>query len=223
MIPPDTPPLGDISAERRLRVSARRSRGHGAAGSFEQWLRVWPDEAVVRRAEEALAAARAIDYRHTGLDARTYLAHAMRVAQLVMRIAPVRAGETCAPALVHNALEVGSVTEAELAERLGPEVADIVRLLRVDRVRQWNPDYKRAYYRGLTEGPAAARLVKIADKMDNIFTLCLNPDDAKRRRYLSEIETYLVPLTEDAAPAMVPYLRALVADARRTGHVAMEG
>ncbi|MEW5728874.1 MAG: HD domain-containing protein [Pseudomonadota bacterium] len=217
------PPLGDIAQERQRRLDARRARGAGAVEDFLAWLRGWPDAAVVARAEDALAAAQAIDYRHPGLDTPTYLAHATRVAQLVMRMAPGTALETCAPALVHNALEIGAVTRDDLAARLGGEVADIVVLLTVDRDRQWDQDYKRGYYKALLEGPPAAALVKIADKLDNIFTICVNPDAARRGRYLDEIEIHLAPLTAAVAPAMVTYLHDLVADARRTGHVALGG
>lgn len=212
-------PLEDIAWERERRLVARRSRGAGAVEDFARWLACWPDAAVVARAADALAAAQAIDYRHPGLDTATYLAHATRVTRLVMEMSPAEAAESCAPALVHNALEVGAVTREDLAVRLGEPTADVVVLLTVDRDRQFDPEYKRGYYKALLQGPRAAALVKIADKLDNIFTLCLNPDDAKRARYLDEIDTHLLPLTEAVVPAMTGYLRDLVADARRIGHI----
>jgi hypothetical protein len=62
------------------------------------------------------------------------------------------------------------------------------------------------------------RVIKILDKLDNLFVLCLNPSDEVRHQYLADIETFVLPMVASDLPALLPYITALVNDCRAVGH-----
>jgi hypothetical protein len=53
-------------------------------------------------------------------------------------------------------------------------------------------------------------VVKIIDKLDNLFMLGLNPDEAVRQRYLNEISHYVLPLVKQFLPQLANYFENLV-------------
>ena len=59
-------------------------------------------------------------------------------------------------------------------------------------------------------------------KIDNIFTLCLNPNSSKRKVYLKQIEDFVIPLTKLKLPNVYDYLIILVNNAHRTKHISLE-
>lgn len=129
--------------------------------------------------------------------------------------------DTVVLSLLHNIFEVSDVTEALVAASFGTAVAKAIRDLTVDRSRN-DEDYKRQYYQRLQEGPAFTRVVKLLDKLDNLFLLGLNPNADVREQYLREIEVYIIPIAHVEAPGLVRYLEDLVADSRRIGFIKAE-
>jgi (p)ppGpp synthase/HD superfamily hydrolase len=211
--------LGTIQDERRLRLDFLKNNGEGARARFLAALQECHDESQREPILAAFDFACAIDYSHPGRTAEAYLAHPLRVAELVMlMVKPVRTLDTVI-ALLHNVLEVSDMPSADLGERFGEIVSRSIVALTVDRAKQWDPEYKRNYYRNLREGYAGACVAKAMDKLDNIFLLCLNPDTQIRTRYLDEIDRYVIPLTADFVPAAADYMRKLSADARIFGHL----
>ncbi len=211
--------LGSIQDERRLRLDFLKNNGEGAKARFLAALQECHEESQREPVLAAFDFACAIDYSHPGRTSEAYLAHPLRVAELVMRmINPARPLDTVI-ALLHNVLEVSEMSSVEIGERFGAIVSQSIVALTVDRARQWDPEYKQIYYRTLREGYAGACAVKAMDKLDNIFVLCLNPDTQIRTRYLDEIDRYVVPLTIDFVPAAADYLRKLSADARMFGYL----
>jgi hypothetical protein len=53
-------------------------------------------------------------------------------------------------------------------------------------------------------------VVKIIDKLDNLFILGLNPDEEVRKRYLNEISNYILPLVKQFLPQLANYFENLV-------------
>jgi (p)ppGpp synthase/HD superfamily hydrolase len=121
-----------------------------------------------------------------------------------------RGSDTGVVGLLHNVLEVSSVSEQDLRARFGDDVRAQVASLTVDRSRQWDAAYKRAYYETLNAGPTAARLVKVFDKLDNLYLLGLNPDSSVKTKYAQEIRTYILPMAQRDIPALIPYLTDLL-------------
>jgi (p)ppGpp synthase/HD superfamily hydrolase len=114
---------------------------------------------------------------------------------------------------------VSDVSVDTLSETFGSGISDQIETLTVDRNVQWNKTYKAGYYVKLTAGPLSARVVKIVDKLDNLFVLGLNPDASVREKYLAEIEEFVLPMAEASLPSLTAYMRNLVQDCRATGFI----
>ncbi len=60
-------------------------------------------------------------------------------------------------------------------------------------------------------------MVKIFDKLDNIFLLGLNRNEDVRVKYLAEIETFVLPMVARDVPELSAYFEQLVTEARQLG------
>jgi (p)ppGpp synthase/HD superfamily hydrolase len=210
--------LGDIEDERAARIRARAGDGAAEQAAFDASVeRAAPavDPAVVAHARER---ALTLEYDHAGLTTAAYLAHSFRVATLVIDLDAEVETENVVVGLLHNVLEVSDATPALLSEEVGERPAAVIEALTVDRTRQHDPVYKDAYYAALADGPRSGRVVKVADKLDNMFTLCLDPDADVRSRYLDEIERWVIPMAAHDLPALDEYLPRLVENCRTTGY-----
>ncbi len=159
-----------------------------------------------------------LDYQHEGLSKQAYIAHPMRVALLYFDTVSEHDLRAVRLALLHNVLEVSGMPLERLGREVGAELADAIRCLTVDRTRQWEDDYKQAYYREISEQQPYVGQIKVLDKLDNLYVLCLNPADEIRAKYLREIERWVIPLARRVLPALEKHLAELVADNRRLGH-----
>ena len=213
--------LGSIAAEREARLASRRGGGGETATVFEAALvNVPSDNQLVLT--EAFDFARGLNYTHPGLTPSAYLAHPVRVMDLVVRLFGNVNLQAAVLALLHNVYEVSRVTEVEVSERFGAEIAGAIAVLTVDR-SDTSPESVARYYAQLEASPEWVRVVKVCDKLDNLFVLGLNPDDEVRARYLADVERYLRPLAEGCVPQVVPYLDDLVADCRERGAFSLDG
>ena len=112
--------------------------------------------------------------------------------------------------LIHNVFELSDFTVDFISEKFGKKIANQILSLTVNRDLQWNVDYKKAYYEQLSDGPVEARVVKIMDKLDNLFILGVNLDKAVKLKYLKEIEKHVLPLAHKTTPKIYSYMKDLV-------------
>jgi len=215
--------LGTIAAERQQRLTGRTNPDPGAFALWERALHLRSEESYLRRLREAYAFARSIEYAHDGLAGDIYIAHPIRVAAMALLSRPDADADLGVVGLLHNALEVSSISRPELAAKFGDGIAEQIFNLTVDRTQQWDAQYKQWYYDRLHAGAASARIVKVLDKLDNLFLLGLNPDDSIRARYLHEIQTHVLPLAQRDLPHVLPYMIELVADCHRAGYFGSDG
>lgn len=165
----------------------------------------------------ALNWAGAIEYSHGAVQSEIYLNHPLRVATLLAEQPGLADAETLAMALIHNVLEVSPVTSTQVEKRLGRAIAEGVDALTVNRTQQYEPSYKHSYYMRIeATSPNCAR-VKAADKLDNIYMLCFNPDAGVRSQYLDEIDKLVIPMADRTAPALAARLRTASSAMRCTG------
>lgn len=211
-------PLLSIYEERLKRVQSRQNEAMGEHAEFLAALPAYAGGAATEHIMEAYRYAQSIDYHHPGLSARAYLAHPVRVALLSLQLAAPMETEIVIAALLHNLLEVTSVPADELTRRYGASVAETIINLTVDRSLQNDKLYKQGYYARLRGGSRAGRVVKVLDKLDNLFLLCLNPDDHVRTDYLAEVEDYILPMAHGDLPVLDVYLKDLVRDCRTEGY-----
>ena len=131
------------------------------------------------------------EYKHGHLSKSQYLAHPFRLASLLIHYFPDVDASYIKLALCHNIIEVSDVSDL-LAAYLGDELMGFVRTLTVDRKKQWDADYKNSYYDKIGQ-ERITRVIKVFDKLDNLFILSENDNDKIKTMYLKEIEKYVIP------------------------------
>lgn len=212
-----------LETERRSRVEQLKQGGATfARNALETLLAARSDESVTRTAAHAVEWASALAYEHPGVSRETYLAHPFRVCAMYLEYAPQVVEDGVVTALIHNVLEVTSLTAADVESRFGAAVGRALVTLTIDRARQQDDEYLRGYYGAIADAPPFVGAVKVVDKLDNLYVLCLNSDAGVRERYLAEIDRYVVPLAKGALPAVAGRIEDLVADNRRIGHRPMD-
>lgn len=209
-----------LERERAERLGHLREPDSSAERALALELDAHPELAPFGR--RALDFARGIEYEHPGQSKAMYLAHPMRVTSLYLRFVDSPAWQGVVTSLIHNVLEVGDVDEASVRGAFGEEVALALRTLTVDRTRQWDASYKSGYYDDIAASPPWVGQVKVLDKLDNLYLICLNPDDEVRRRYLDEIEKWIVPMAVDLVPGATESIQHLLKDSRQIGHRPLE-
>jgi len=148
------------------------------------------------------------EYKHGQLSKSQYLAHPYRLASLLINYFP-RADESYIKlALCHNIIEVSDVNHS-LAAYLGDELMGFVSVLTVNREKQWDANYKNVYYDKIGQ-EKITRVIKVFDKLDNLFTLSENDDDQVKIMYLKEIEKHVMPFVILDIPSLEDYYKTIV-------------
>lgn len=165
-----------------------------------------------------LSFASSLDYHHPGLTSKAYLAHPIRVAGMVILFSQKTEQKILgAISLLHNVLEVSTINYERLESEVGLIVANSVKKLTVERNLQEKTEYLNNYYQAIASTSHSLSIVKIVDKLDNLFMLGLNPDESVRNRYLCEIENYVLPLVDHYLPELSDYIEKLVIYNRENG------
>jgi (p)ppGpp synthase/HD superfamily hydrolase len=211
--------LDDIGIERRRRLLGLLEPDPHALVLWSRAMAAMQDNAQRDRLAHAFRFAKGIKYRHVGLTSDIYFSHPLRVAALATLVTGTQDASIGVIALLHNVLEVSDVSAENLSEIFGGDVSDQIKALTVDRDVQWNRAYKAGYYSKLMVCPLSARVVKIVDKLDNLFVLGLNPDASVRKKYLAEVENFVLPMAAASMPNLMTYMRNLVQDCRATGFI----
>lgn len=209
--------LDDIGLERRRRLLGVLKPDPHALVLWNRAAEVLVNNAERERLAHAFRFAKGVKYRHVGLTSDMYFVHPVRVASLAMLLSEVGRVEMGVLGILHNMLEVSDVSSDELAGAFGTVISSQVTALTVNRDLQWDRAYKQRYYNRLMLSPLAARVVKIVDKLDNLFLIGLNNDASVRSRYLGEIEEFVLPMTTTSLPAITSYMEDLVKDCHATG------
>ena len=97
------------------------------------------------------------------------------------------------------------------------ENVNIVKILTVDRSKQHIEKYLNSHYNNIMDSEIWVQVIKLVDKIDNMFTLCLNQDEKKRSEYLHHIEKYILPLANKCSPEIINYLIELINNCKLVG------
>lgn len=124
-----------------------------------------------------------------------YLEHLLEALEVLVTGAQVTDPDVLTSAVLHDVVEDTDCTNAQLAGRFGPRVAELVGWVTIpepepgaDRLA-----VKQASLRRLAGAPRDAVLVKLADRISNVQTLRnLSPD--RQRSYYAQTVSYIVPL-----------------------------
>tara|TARA_A100001015_G_C14990920_1_gene713900 strand:- start:113 stop:778 length:666 start_codon:yes stop_codon:yes gene_type:complete len=132
---------------------------------------------------------------HIGLNPSQYIAHPIRVADLVYQYQyPNCQFYDIELALFHNFLEVSSANFEEAEKILGAKIFREVKILTIDRAKRWDGIYLKEYYNAIEKCPRSTKLIKCCDKMDNLFLLQDNKNTKIQKLYLKEIQNFVLPL-----------------------------
>lgn len=125
-------------------------------------------------------------------------------------------------ALIHNVIEKNIMTYEEIFKKYGSWVAQVIKVLTVDREAQKAPLWAEGYYSELNKLDTKGQLLKAFDKFDNIYAICLNPDPKVRTEYLDEIEEYISPIIEKHAASNAAYFKELIRRSRQMEHLSID-
>ena len=148
-----------------------------------------------------------LEYNHPGLTGAEYMRHPVRVARLALYYCEDVSADLLCLCLSHNILEVVDLSNYELTGSLLSLREHLLCLL-VDRSKEWEVGYKELYY-SKVENSRITSAVKVIDKLDNLYLLDSNPNDQVKRRYLGEINRFVIPLAEKYVQKLLLDLKSI--------------
>jgi (p)ppGpp synthase/HD superfamily hydrolase len=191
--------LSDYTAQRNLRRVSKQNNGTSDKEKFWDIVDNSP-QIDSREVFRFLKRLEVVELAHPGLTSAQYMAHCYRVASLIARHHHAPNFFMLCLGLCHNIFEIGGRSK-KVMSAIGLDLADKVSVLTVDRSKQWEWNYKDLYYNNISRIEPAA-VVKVFDKLDNIYLLSDNPNAETKLNYLNEINRYVIPLAKKHTPAI---------------------
>jgi (p)ppGpp synthase/HD superfamily hydrolase len=202
--------LTEINKERENRIKGRLAPDPNAILLWNIAINGIQNFEKKEKLIKAFNFAKEIEYKHEGLSKDIYFAHPVRVAALSLlsqRSININCGLI---GLLHNIFELSDIPFDLISKKFGKFIANQIKDLTVNRQLQYDKIYKNDYYKKINSNPLECRIVKIFDKIDNIFLLDLNPDEEIKIKYLTEIELYILPMVERDIPVLYNYLLKMI-------------
>ena len=220
---PDKKIISEVEYERNWRLLMDSTESDQADRVFRKALALCfpPGSASSKKIVSAWKFVSVIDYRHGNTSSRIYLNHPLRVATILLTHLPSVSEETIIIALLHNVLEVSSITIQEINDRFGSQIGCAVQALTIERGRK-DKKYLGEYYSRIESISPGCAAVKAADKLDNIYMICFNPSQSNRNSYLDDIDERVIPLASRTAPAIEYRIRKASGVMRELGFLDMD-
>jgi len=201
--------FGDFDSGFKARTGHLSSRLDYVKLLWEQALNQLSAQETAQ-AKSVLEFAKSISYNHVGVSSQEYLLHPIRVASfggllnIGNRLLSIKTG------LLHNVYELADVTSENIIAVCGETVDLALKTLRVDRGRQNDCDYLENYYKAIVLLPNNLGIIKVLDKIDNLYTLNMTAPKSIKNSYLDEINKFLTPLSRRISPFLNNTLSNLV-------------
>ena len=154
--------------------------------------------------------AETIKYTHSGLSSSEYFLHPLRVGSVSGIANPAAKVISSQIGLLHNVYEVSSVKNSEISKKFGNEVNYVISSLTVNRKLQSNLTYLTDYYGIIADLPNKLGIVKVIDKLDNLFSLNNTANSEIKEKYLQEITNFVIPLCDFVSPHLSKLLKNVV-------------
>ncbi|MBA3972323.1 MAG: hypothetical protein H0X46_09310 [Bacteroidetes bacterium] len=167
---------------------------------------------------KALDYAKGLDFSKNHLRS-SYLSHPLRLASYLLQTDPSIHADYIVIALLHNVPETTEITADELKKIFGERIAHGISTLVVDRAVPFD-SIQQPYYKAIFSAGTPLILIKLLDKIDNIFVLCLNADDEVRKNYTQEIREELLPFATKYNAGLGRYLDSLLLVTEELGYSA---
>jgi hypothetical protein len=151
-------------------------------------------------------------------DGEPYVLHPVRVALTLRFELDVAQPESLVLALLHDVLEAPlghRPSRSQLADAFGPDLAADCELL-ATKQGATRAERDANYAVAMARASTRVRLVKLADRIDNVRSLTSNPDRAKPARYLRETERHYLDLAGATSPVALAKLEDAIAEVRST-------
>lgn len=166
-------------------------------------------QAEAPRVERAFQLAARAHRGQTRSDGPPYLVHPLNAGRIVVEEWGHADADLLCAALLHDALEDGPIAAAEIEAAAGPRVRRLVELLTKASVPpERKAERDRAYFAALQQD-AGARLVKAADRVDNVRSILSARWPAeKKRAYAREALEQVLPAVREGWPREAAQLEA---------------
>ena len=151
-------------------------------------LRAALPPADLGKAREAADLAEHVHRGQVRDDGTPYVLHPLRVAKVLVEELKVAVPAPLEAALLHDALEDDpSLSVDSLSATFGDDTVTIIRdITKPDRGQRSRKQANRAYFCRLQAASEWSKIVKLADKLDNVRDATNCPDPAKRDRTAAE-------------------------------------
>ena len=151
-----------------------------------------------------------LKYNHPGLDSHIYFYHPLRVCLLSTKINQNLSSELMTLCLLHNIFETTDIDPSIISKIFGKKIMTQLNILTVDRKNEWEKNYKKNYYENIKKANKNVIITKILDKLDNLYLLKMNKNLKIKKRYLKEIEDFLMPLIKGNLKNVYLYFKNLI-------------
>jgi guanosine-3',5'-bis(diphosphate) 3'-pyrophosphohydrolase len=147
---------------------------------------------------EAVTFAMAWHGEQTRPTGAPYVEHLLEALEVLVTGAGVTDRDILCAAVLHDVLEDTACPPADIAERFGARVAELVSWVTIPPTAPGKDklDTKKTYLLRLASAPDDAKLVKLADRASNVQTV-RNLSPEKQRSYYAQTVSYIVPLAQD--------------------------
>lgn len=214
--------LKSIHEERLNRLIIRKYFDSKYNDELIEFLNKHVDRKNNHRANKTINYIKNIDFSHPGLTSAEYINHPLRVTAIISQIDQNINADILDIALLHNILEVSTISEEELALSFNQTIIKALKALKIDRSLETDIHYKNKYYNDINSLSCGVSIVKAIDKFDNLFLLCLNSNDTIRDSYITEIEAFILPIVKNHIPSLFEYFYNLVQNCKILGHLTKE-
>jgi (p)ppGpp synthase/HD superfamily hydrolase len=158
----------------------------------------------------ALEIAVAAHLHETRDDGEAYINHPLRVARILIHEFGILEEEAVALALVHDTLEAkNKVKLSDIEETIYSGIQNELNILTIKN-GSTREERDRNYIQNIKKASLRVKLVKLADRIDNIRSLKTNPSEEKKKRYAAETQLLYVDMAKNTfTPAAIALNEAL--------------
>ena len=192
----------------------------------QKWLKNHPDikadnewKVIIKKIEKnknykkvvlAYNFSKNLAYTHPGLDSNIYFYHPLRVCLLSTKIRQKLSSELMTLCLLHNIFETTDIDPSIISKIFGKKITTQLNILTVNRKNKLKKNYKKNYYKNIKKANKNVIITKILDKLDNLYLLKMNKNLKIKKRYLKEIEDFLMPLIKGNLENLYLYFKNLI-------------
>ena len=203
----------DFEFERKIRNSSYTEKSSHANNLWDELIRSL-NQSDVEIAIKSRNFAAAIKYKHPGLETAEYFLHPLRVGSIGGLISSENKLIAAQVGLLHNIYEVTELERSKIVEFFGSTIDSVLWKLTINRKLQSEKEYLETYYGEIAALPQNLGLIKVLDKIDNLFLLNVTAAPDVKESYLHEVNEYLRPLCEIVAPNMSNTLNKIIEHVR---------